>query len=72
MNNQRGEIVIGLMVVMMSVMMFLGGLHMMHGGHGPEGDRAQIEHQHDRDKSAHHHHDSVDERDAVSAQREDQ
>ena len=46
MKNQRGEVVTGLMVVMMAVMMIFGGMHMMHGEHKSEGDHAQIKHKH--------------------------
>lgn len=33
MDNQRGEVVLGIMIVMMGVMMLFGGMHLVHGGH---------------------------------------
>lgn len=38
MGNQRGEVVTGVMVVMMVGMMFFG-MSFMHGGHKDHGDR---------------------------------
>jgi len=65
MRDQRGEIVTGLMVIMMGVMMVFSGMHMMHGEHRSEGDRAQIEHEHGHDKGTQHMHDNVDEQAVV-------
>ena len=71
MQNQRGEVVLGLMAVMMCVMMFFGGMHMMRGEHRSEEDRAQVGHKHGRDEGAQHTHDDVDEQAAVSDLTED-
>jgi hypothetical protein len=54
MSDRKGEIVTGVMVVIMAVMMVVmmfGGMHMMHGDHKSEGDNARIEkkHQHDEE-----------------------
>lgn len=51
MRNQRGEVVTGVMVVIMCVMMLFGGMHMMHEGHRSEGDNRQMgqEHNHYED-----------------------
>ncbi len=45
-SNQRGEVVTGVMVVIMCVMMLFGGMHMMHGGHQSKGDHQQMEQNH--------------------------
>jgi len=55
MRNQRGEVVVGVMVVMMVVMMIFGGTHMMHGGHRSEGDHRQMEQKHDHDEDGTQH-----------------
>jgi hypothetical protein len=49
--NQRGEVVTGVMVVVMVVMMIFGGMHMMHGDHRSERGHAQIEHRHGHDEN---------------------
>jgi high-affinity Fe2+/Pb2+ permease len=67
MRNQRGEVVTGVMVVIMVVMMLFGGMHMMHRGHQSEGDHGQVEQKHDHDKGVQHKHDNVDERAADPA-----
>ena len=56
----------------MGVMMLFSGMHMMHGGHGPDSGHAQIEQRHDHDRIDHGRRDSVDEKDAVSDRRNDQ
>ncbi len=54
--NQRGEVVTGVMVVVMCVMMLSGGMHMMHEGHGHEvGQDRRVEDKHDRQKEVMHH-----------------
>ncbi len=50
MRNQRGEVVVGVMVVMMVVMMISGGMHMRHGGHRSEADHRQMEQKHNHDE----------------------
>ncbi len=47
----------GVVVVIMCAMMIFGGMHMMHGGHQPEGDHRQMEkkHNHDEDGTQHMH-----------------
>ncbi len=71
MHNQRGEIVTGVMVILMGVMMIFGGMHMLHGERGSEGDHARIEHRHTRDEGMQRMHDNGDEQDAVPVQAED-
>ena len=54
--NQRGEVVTGVMVVMMCVMMLFGGMHMMHGGHGHAADQeGRVGDKHDHQKVGMHH-----------------
>ena len=57
MGNQRGEVVMGVMVVIMCVgMMLFGGMHMMHGGHGHAADHdGRVEDKHDHQKEGLHH-----------------
>jgi hypothetical protein len=43
MNNQRGEIVTGVMVLVMVGMMIFGMIF-MHGGHGDRHDHKNVEH----------------------------
>ena len=50
--NQRGEIVTGVMVVMMVAMMIFGGMSMMHGGHR-HADRADHQDMKAADKQDH-------------------
>lgn len=50
MNNQRGEVVTGVMVVMMVVMMFFV-MPLMHGGHKDHGDT----HNHGKNEQKHEH-----------------
>ena len=52
-SNQKGEIVIGVMVVMMVVMLF-GGMHLMHGDHNRTNDHDSVEHKHDHQKEEMH------------------
>ncbi len=57
MGNQKGEVVTGVMVVIMCVMMLFGGMHMMHWGHRSEESHQQMEknHNHDEDGAQHMH-----------------
>ncbi len=55
MRNQRGEVVAGVMVVMMVVMMIFGGMHVMHGEHRSEGDHQQTEQKHNHDEDGPQH-----------------
>ena len=71
MGNQKGEVVAGVMVVIMCVMMLFGGMHMMHGGHQPEGDHRQMEQKHGHDKDGtQHQHDHAEGQDPVPSQDE--
>jgi hypothetical protein len=71
MRNQRGEVVIAVMVVMMGVMMIFSGMHMLHGERRYESDRAQIEHRHSRDEGMQYMHYHVDERADIPIREED-
>jgi len=55
-SNQRGEVVLGVMVVVMVVMMLFGGMgmHMMHGDHRHADDRDKVEHKHDHQDEGTH------------------
>ena len=56
MGNQRGEVVTGVMVVIMCVMMLFGGMHTMHGGHQHASDQdGRVEDKHDHQKEGMHH-----------------
>ena len=66
MRNQRGEVVTGLMVIMMGVMMIFSGMHMMHGEHRAERDHTQVERERGHDKGMQHMHDNDDEQAVVS------
>ncbi len=55
MGNQRGEVVTGVMVVIMCVVMLFGGMHMMHGGHQPDGSHKQVEQKHNHDEEGTQH-----------------
>jgi hypothetical protein len=55
MGNQRGEIVTGVMVVMMTGMMLFGGMHMMHGHQGNSDEHDRMESKHDHQKEGTHH-----------------
>ena len=56
MNNQRGEVVIGVMMVVCVVMMLSGGMHMSHGGQGHAADQdRRVEVKHDHQKEGMHH-----------------
>ncbi len=71
MRNQTGEVVTGVMVVMMVVMMIFGGMHTMHGGHRSEGDRRQMEQKHNHDEDgAQHMHDHAGGQDTMPGQDE--
>lgn len=63
MRNQKGEVVTGVMVVMMVVMMVLGGMHLMHRGRGDHNKQGhsnektqQHEEGHDHEKGHQHEH----------------
>ena len=71
MRNQRGEVVIGIMVLIMGVMMIFGGMHMLHGEHKSEGNQAQIEHKHSRGEDMRHIRNNDKEQAAVPDQAED-
>ncbi len=71
MRNRRGEVVPGVMVVMMAVMMIFGGMHTMHRRHRSEGDHRQMEQKHNYDKDGTQHmHDHVGGQDPISGQDE--
>jgi ABC-type nickel/cobalt efflux system permease component RcnA len=54
--NQRGEVVTGVMVVIMCVMMLFGGMSMMHGGHRHAADQdGRVEEKHDHQQEGMHH-----------------
>ncbi len=54
--NQRGEVVTGVMVVMMCVMMLFGGMHMMHKGRRHAADQdGRVEDKHDHQKEGMNH-----------------
>ncbi len=54
--NQKGEVVTGVMVVIMCVTMLFGGMHMMHGGHRHAADQdGRVEDQHYHQKEGMHH-----------------
>jgi hypothetical protein len=56
MGNQRGEVVTGVMVVIMCVMMLFGGMLMMRGGYGHAVDQSgRVEDKHDHQKEGMHH-----------------
>lgn len=46
-DDQRGEVVTGVMVVIMVVVMLFGGMHMMHGDHRHAEENHKNEHKHD-------------------------
>ena len=56
MNNQKGEVVTGILVVIM-VGMMLFGMVFMHGGHGDRHDHENVEHsqEHTEQGSQHRH-----------------
>lgn len=54
MNNQRGEVVTGVMVVMMAGMMIFG-MFFMHGGHGDRHDNKNVEQKKDHADKGHQH-----------------
>lgn len=56
MGNQRGEVVTGVMVVMMVVMMIFG-MSFMHGGHKDHGDRK--DHGNNEQKHMDHDHENT-------------
>lgn len=70
MGNQRGEVVIGVMMVIMCVVMLFGGMHMMHGGQGHATDQERrVEAKHDHQKEGMHH--TQNDGESHSAQDED-
>jgi ABC-type nickel/cobalt efflux system permease component RcnA len=54
MNNQKGEVVTGVMVVIM-VGMMLFGMIFMHGGHGDRHDHDSTEHKQEHSDKGHQH-----------------
>ncbi len=54
MNNQRGEVVTGVMVAIMVGMMIFG-MFSMHGGQGDRRDRKNVEHKQDHAEKGHQH-----------------
>ncbi len=61
MRNERGEVITGVMVVIMVAVMIFGGMHMGHGGHHSNGDHQQMEQKHNHDEGhMHHMHDHTD------------
>ncbi len=52
MKNQRGEVVTGVMVVMM-VGMMLSGMFFMHGGHGDRNDHENVQHKQEHTEKGH-------------------
>ncbi len=57
--NQRGEVVTGVMIVIMVVMMVFGGMHLMHRDHGEHRNTADCPHHeqgHDHEKGQKHEH----------------
>ncbi len=59
--NQKGEVMTGVMVVIMVVVMFFGGMHMMHGDHRHGEDHDRIEHRQDHQKEEMNHKHNGDE-----------
>ncbi len=58
MRNQKGEVVTGVMVVMMVVMLVFGGMHLMHRDHGERrntADRPHHEEGHDHHEKGQQH-----------------
>jgi uncharacterized membrane protein len=54
--NQRGEVVIVVMMIIMCSIMLFGSMHMMHGGHGHSDDRdRRVEEKHDLQKEKMNH-----------------
>ncbi|MCK9418630.1 MAG: hypothetical protein M0R70_04525 [Nitrospirae bacterium] len=54
MNNQKGEVVTGVMVVIMLGMMFFGHFF-MGSGHGDRHDQENVEHSQEDSAKGHHH-----------------
>jgi hypothetical protein len=52
--NQRGEVMIAVMVGVMVVMMLFGGMHMMHGAPQHADNHNTIERKHDHQKDGMH------------------
>ncbi len=71
MDNQKGEVVTAVLVIMMGVMMIFSGLHLLREDRGYERDHSQIEHRHHRDEDMQHMRGHFDERDAIPARDED-
>jgi hypothetical protein len=60
MDNQRGEVILGAMILMMGAIMLFGGMHVVHGGHRCGGAQPQNEAQQDRlDEDSQHVHGSA-------------
>jgi hypothetical protein len=71
--NQRGEVVTGVIVVIMCVgMMIFGGMGMMHGGHRHSDDRdKKVENKHDHQKEGIHNPQKNNDGESYSAQDEE-
>ena len=65
MKNERGEIVTGVMIVIMAGMMIFG-MFFMHGGHGDHRDGSGHEQKQHSDKEHHHMHDGVSDKDPAT------
>lgn len=69
MKNERGEVVIGVMVLMMVGMMIFGSFF-MHGGHGDHGTgHEQMQHS-DNDHQHMNQHDGAQDKDSAPAEGE--
>ncbi len=73
MGNQSGEVVTGVMVAIMVVMMFFGGMHMMHGDHRHSDDHDRMERKHDHQKEEMHqmHNEDESSLDAQAGEKDD-
>ncbi len=70
MDNQKGEVVTAVLVIMMGVMMIFSGLHLLREDRGYERDHAQV-HGHHNDGGMQHMRGHYDERDGIPVQDED-
>ena len=53
MHNQKGEVMIGVMAVMMVGMMLFGGMHLFRGKHRSEGGHSKVEQKTGHDNENH-------------------
>ncbi len=73
MDNQKGEVVTAVLVIMMGVMMIFSGMHLLRDERGYDGyerDHAQVHERH-RDGGMQHMRGHFDERDDIPARDED-